>query len=193
MFFFSLQMVLIVAECLSMATIGRQPRFLTLLKVSCLFLKITSLTQGKTTGSVGSLLSGKYPASTRVIYRPDIFTGVDSYEHLPGILKQYGYTNADFSVRFYVDPVDLNLLQGFDYANGRKLNSKSSPLSFINYYWPNTTHFLNQIYDRISGRILHSLNVRTMYNPYMMATNPSTYEYESLDRERNRWIEGVYS
>ncbi len=139
---------------------------------------------GKTTGSVGSLLSGKYPASTRVIYRPDIFTGVDSYEHLPGILKQYGYTNADFSVRFYVDPVDLNLLQGFDYANGRKLNSKSSPLSFINYYWPNTTHFLNQIYDRISGRILHSLNVRTMYNPYMMATNPSTYEYESLDRER---------
>ncbi|RLA40385.1 MAG: hypothetical protein DRR42_25925, partial [Gammaproteobacteria bacterium] len=139
---------------------------------------------GKTTGSVASLLSGKYPASTRVIYRPDIFTGVDSYEHLPGILKQYGYTNADFSVRHYVDPVDLNMLQGFDYANGRNLSSGNSPLSSLGLYFPNSAHFVGEMYDRISGRVMHSLNISTMYNPYVLVTNPAAYEYKSLDRKR---------
>ncbi|MBT5197748.1 MAG: sulfatase-like hydrolase/transferase, partial [Gammaproteobacteria bacterium] len=75
----------------------------------------------KSTGSIGSLLSGKLPTKTRVIYPPDIFRGVDTYQHLPAILRKLGYRNADFSMRHYIDPYDLNMREGFDFANGRDI------------------------------------------------------------------------
>ncbi|MCK5611603.1 sulfatase-like hydrolase/transferase [Candidatus Pacearchaeota archaeon] len=83
---------------------------------------------GKTTGSIASLLSGKSPTTTRMIYRPDIFTGIHAYQHLPGILRDYGYDNGDFSVRHYADAYDLNMRNAFRFANGRDLNNEGLQL-----------------------------------------------------------------
>lgn len=135
----------------------------------------------KTTASVGSLLSGKYPTTTRVIFRPDVFSGIHVYEHLPGILKRYGYSNADFSVRHYVDPVDLNMREGFDWANGRDVSEK---LSWLRRSYPDEMLFAAQIFDRIDGRLQHILNLDTMTNPYAVVAAPSSYAYKLMDRTR---------
>ncbi|MEZ5530244.1 MAG: sulfatase-like hydrolase/transferase [Porticoccaceae bacterium] len=138
----------------------------------------------KTTGSVGSLLSGKYPSTTHLIYRPDVFLGRDIYEHFPGVLKSYGYQNADFSVRHYVDPVDLNLQGGFDEANGRALDADHGVMYELKSLYPAASIFGSEVADRIVGRILHVLGLRTMYNPFAIVTSPEAYEYKSLDRGR---------
>jgi len=72
-----------------------------------------------TTGSTTSILTGKYPTDTRVIYAPDILHGNDAYQHLPGILKIHGYYSAQLSFNWYADAYDLNFKNGFSEANGR--------------------------------------------------------------------------
>jgi hypothetical protein len=58
---------------------------------------------GTTAGSVASILTGKLPIETRVIYPPDILHAEDSYQHLPGILKRLGYQSVDLSVPYFGD------------------------------------------------------------------------------------------
>jgi arylsulfatase A-like enzyme len=74
-----------------------------------------------TGGSIVSLLSGKLPTTTRVVYPPDALRGQDSFQHLPGLLRELGYYNADISMRHYADPYDLNMRGGFAEANFRRL------------------------------------------------------------------------
>jgi arylsulfatase A-like enzyme len=74
-----------------------------------------------TGGSVASLLTGKLPTTTRMIYPPDVLRGMDAYQHLPGRLKAMGYYTAEVSMRHYADPYDLNMLNGFDEANFRSI------------------------------------------------------------------------
>ena len=57
----------------------------------------------KTAGSIVSLLTGKYPTTTRVLFPPDILRADDSYQHLPGILRNAGYYAAQFGQKYYVD------------------------------------------------------------------------------------------
>jgi len=79
-----------------------------------------------TGGSVVSLLTGKLPTTTRVVYPPDALRGPDSFQHLPAMLQNLGYYNADISMRHYADPYDLNLRNGFAEANFRQLNAEGS-------------------------------------------------------------------
>ena len=81
-----------------------------------------------TGGSVISLLTGKLPTTTRVVYPPDALRGEDSFQHLPGLLKQLGYYSADISMRHYADPYDLNLRGGFAEANFRRLSESGGLL-----------------------------------------------------------------
>jgi len=41
----------------------------------------------KTTGSLISTITGKYPSDTRVLFPPDVLKNENSYQHLPQILK----------------------------------------------------------------------------------------------------------
>ena len=70
----------------------------TLLSESLVF-EIHFANNSKTTGSVLSMLAGKYPTTTRVIFRPDIFSGKHVYQHLPGLLRKIGYYNGDFRLQ----------------------------------------------------------------------------------------------
>lgn len=74
---------------------------------------------GNTAGSITSILTGKLPTETRVLYRPDILRGEDSYQSLPAILKNAGYYSAQFSFGFYADAYQLNFSNAFDFVNGR--------------------------------------------------------------------------
>lgn len=71
-----------------------------------------------TTGSITSILTGKLPTTTRVIYPPDILKGTDRFEHLPGILKKAGFYTAQFGVGSFVDANAINLIDGFDEVCG---------------------------------------------------------------------------
>jgi hypothetical protein len=125
-----------------------------------------------TGASVISLLTGKLPATTQVIYQPDSLRGVDSYEHLPGILKKLGYRNADISVRYYADTLDMNLLDGFDEANsrGRNINHIYQVYEPVFSAYSAQGVFLRQILDRLYGRLLHILGLQNLEDAYELVT-----------------------
>jgi arylsulfatase A-like enzyme len=122
-----------------------------------------------TTGSVASLLSGRLPTQTRVVFRPDVFRGIDAYRHLPAILRGLGYRSADISVRHHADAYDLNLRNGFDWANGRSLERPRAIAAALAVH-PPTSVFVEQSYERISGRIRHAFGLTDLVNPYWAVT-----------------------
>ncbi len=126
---------------------------------------------GKTTGSVGSLLSGKYPTRTKVVFRPDTFSNVDMYQHFPGLLKQLGYYNIDISARHYIDAEDLKLRKSFHYANNRNLDIEYSPLwESVTLNWPSTFEFLEETSNRFIYRLFHITGLKKWVNPYHIVT-----------------------
>ncbi len=136
-----------------------------------------------TTGSVASLLGGKLPTTTHVIYRPDVLRGADVYQHLPGLLRAHGYESGDFSVRHYADAHDLNMRGGFHYANGRELGDDGAGLpELFTRTFPSTALFVEAMADRIRARLLHVFGLQTMENPFLEVTLPDPNE--SSDRKR---------
>jgi len=126
----------------------------------------------RTTGSVLSMLSGKLPTTLRVHFRPDILTGEDTYQHLPAILRKFGYYNGDISVRHYVDAFDVNLREGFDEANGRKIprNSIFTLPAKYQQAFGITALFLNATLQRIFERLSHISGIQDFHNPYNEVT-----------------------
>ena len=122
---------------------------------------------GRTTGAVTALLTGKYPTTTKVIFPPHILRGRHSIQHLPGILKNLGYTNIQESIRYYADAADLNLVNGFDMANGRALSEPSGLLSDSLRYKLLPTFVLAQtLWERVKDRALHLIGYRKMANAF---------------------------
>ncbi|MFC1669044.1 sulfatase-like hydrolase/transferase [Spirochaetota bacterium] len=120
---------------------------------------------GFTGGSLGSLLTGKLPGKTRVFNSPDIFKGIHSYQHLPGILRMYGYRSSHISERDYSDPFDFNLKYSFDYSNFRELKwGKNESLNAL--LGQGSVFFLEQVSGRIESRIFHLLGISEMKNVY---------------------------
>lgn len=67
-----------------------------------------------TTGSVTSLLTGRSPITTQVVFPPDMLHGQDTVTHLPGILGPYGYHRSNWGVPHFADAANQNLIDGFD-------------------------------------------------------------------------------
>ena len=116
--------------------------------------------------SVASLLTGKLPTETRLIFPPDILTGKDSYQHLPAILKMLGYRSANIGLRYYADAYDLNMRDSFDWANDRELKGFLLPESLTGLIGQGATYFLTRIRDRIESRLLHVLGVEQMSDAF---------------------------
>jgi len=137
----------------------------------------------KSSGSVISMLTGKLPTNTRVVYPPDILRNSDSYQHLPGILRSIGYRTVEISIAHYIDAYTLNLRDGFDVVNDRSIDqagfqifAQSSSLQELGY-------FLSVLVERVSDRMLHILFIREMSNPYQDVTT-SKYTVKDLTRIR---------
>jgi len=128
-----------------------------------------------TGGSVISLLTGKLPTTTRVIYPPDVLRGSDSFQHLPGMLKKLGYYNADISMRHYADPYDLNLRDGFAEANFRRLSESGGTLVAAIRQYPvlnPTSLLLDRISERVSERFGHIWKNKKMLDPMAEVNRP---------------------
>ena len=109
-----------------------------------------------TLGSNIALLTGKYPAGTGVIYPPNILTGRDQFEHLPGLLRSMGYRTADMSVRWTADPGDAGMRCGFEFANFRKLDECVGDAGAMQRLYAGLSVsivLLEQISDRIVERL----------------------------------------
>lgn len=121
---------------------------------------------GPSAASVASILTGKLPTETRLIYPPDILTGEDAYQHLPAILKTLGYRSANIGLRYYADAYDLNMRHSFDWANDRELKGFLLPERFTGLIGQGSAYFLTQIRDRIQSRLLHVFDVERMSDAF---------------------------
>ena len=134
---------------------------------NALFLENAFSNSERTTGSTTSMLTGKYPATTKVLFPPHVLTELDAYQHLPGILKKLGYSTFQESVRYYADGNDLNFVQGFDRANG--IESKLSENLFFEKL-PHAKLFGSKIFERVTQRLKHLFWIEDMPNVYTSVT-----------------------
>jgi arylsulfatase A-like enzyme len=123
-----------------------------------------------TIGSLSSTLSGRYPADIRMLVDEDILRDEDAYQHLPLILKRYGYSTAQLSYSYYADAGNLNLLGGFDLANDEE--TASNPIvSTVSAALPTDYYyFLRDILLRAGDRLGHIFFIKVMENPYKQMT-----------------------
>jgi arylsulfatase A-like enzyme len=123
-----------------------------------------------TTGSLTAVLTGKSPTETHVYYPPDILTGADSYQHLPGILKRLGYYTVQISDTYYADAYSRNLLNGFDLANDRSENKTIFSTLARTIGDGGSTYFNYVILQRLTERLQHIFFLSSMVNPYKIVT-----------------------
>ncbi len=129
-----------------------------------LFCENCFVNSGTSGASIASMFTGKLPTRTRLLYAPDILRGEDAYQHLPGILRRYGYRNVDVSVRHHADPADLNMLKSFHRANFRDIK-ESSISDHFSLLLDKDYYFLRKMRERLDDRTSHLLGVRRMENP----------------------------
>jgi hypothetical protein len=125
-----------------------------------------------TTASITSALTGKAPAVTKVFRYPDTLKKNDTVEHLPGILKQYGYKTVQIGTPYYVDALKVNLVEGFEIVNNQSFDLQLQ--SVFNTVLGNSTstHFINTLMDRVNKRLLHIFFIQEMQNPVKAVNNP---------------------
>lgn len=117
-------------------------------------------------GSIASLLTGKQPTALRMYYPPEILTGRNAYEHLPGILRQLGYWNMDVSARHFADAYDLNMQHAFQEANGRTESGGRGAETAAALLGLNAGYFLGATGERLRERLLHAAGARNADQTY---------------------------
>ena len=126
-----------------------------------------------TTPSTTSVLTGKESITVKVFRYPDMLSGKDSFEHLPGILKRQGYKTVEIGTPYYVDSRRLNLLDGFDIVNNQTLDQPGfDALRTVLGNSP-STYFIQTIMDRASERLLHIFFIKKMQNPVAQVYDPN--------------------
>ena len=128
--------------------------------------------------TIASMLTGKLPTETKVYYSPDILRGEDAYQHLPAILRSYGYRNIDFGTRYYSDPYDLNMLNSFDESNFRKRNEQEWIIRSTSEINNNILYFLNLLNERVQDRFFRMTCQREITNPYDEVTGKKVIVFE---------------
>lgn len=134
-----------------------------------------------TGGAIVSILNGKYPTTTRMLYPPDILKGDDSYEHLSGILRENGYYTAQFAVEHYVDSTTQNMQDAFDESNGKKVN-RFLPTNLLSERFPTDSRlFLVEVESRIIDRAKHIFFIESMENTFLQITKMQK-DYKDIEK-----------
>jgi arylsulfatase A-like enzyme len=127
-----------------------------------------------TGGSVTSILTGRLPTRTGVIYPPDIARGGSAYLHLPALLKQRGYRTGQFTIRWYADAIDLNLQGSFDWANFRSTAQPEGTLVLEDHLGQSSTYFLGLLRERLGERLLFTRARRERPDPFREVTEDTS-------------------
>ncbi|HLV61613.1 MAG TPA: sulfatase-like hydrolase/transferase [Fredinandcohnia sp.] len=140
----------------------------------------------RTTGSVTSMVTGKHPATTKVLFPPYILQGDDAYQTLPRLLRKLGYRTIQESVRYYADGPDLNWRESFHFANDRwivgEVRAFEPELQLANT-------LIDVISARLSERLLHMVGIKAMRNPYdQVAGGRPAKVYGVSDDDRMRRV-----
>lgn len=153
--------------------------YLSRLEKESLIVENNFTNSSETSGSIISILTGRYPTQTRVLYPPDVLTGKDAQQHLPGILKTLGYYNIELSFPHYADAFTLGMLKGFDIVNGN-LAVNNTYLQMVGAGLPmQDSLFLSSLVERVSARIKHIFFIKPMINWYdAILQNPEIYPDE---------------
>jgi len=148
---------------------------------------------GNTGGSVTSILTGKLPTTTRVLYRPDILRGDDSYQSLPAVLKRSGYYCGQYSYEYYADAFELNFKDAFDFVNGK--GAKTTQLFGIkNLPLPtNYEYFLYELQARLIPRLKHIFLVNVMQNQFQQMTEQTDALDTFDDQQKISWATDILS
>ena len=125
----------------------------------------------KSAGSDTAILTGKSPFSTRVLNSPNTLSDDDALDHLPGILKELGYTTISWGVPHFVDVNNVNFQGGFDVVNGEDTSTSWFVTKAASFGFNDPAYFFMTIFDRLTERLLHISFVRDLNNPYLMITH----------------------
>jgi arylsulfatase A-like enzyme len=117
-----------------------------------------------TTGSLTSMLTGKYPTTTKVLFPPYTLQGADVYQSLPRLLRQLGYRAYQETVRYYADGPDLNFDGAFDEANGRTVDNARPGRFSMALQRP--AMLVRRSAGRLSERVQHLLFIKPMDDPF---------------------------
>ena len=146
--------------------------FLSELALTSLVVENAFPNAGGTTASTTSALTGKIPLIDKVYRYPDILSGQDSFEHLPGLLRQRGYKTVEIGTPHYVDARRLNLLEGFDIVNNQSLSQPALDTLIGLLGNSPSTYFIQTISARASERFLHVFFIKPMQNPIVEVNDP---------------------
>ncbi len=123
-----------------------------------------------TVGSITSILTGKFPADTRVLTVEDILRGEDATQHLPGILRDHGYTTVQLSFSYYGDAYRVNFQGAFDEANGESPIKSKLEAWLADRLPTNPYYFLRELITRITDRVGHIFFIKDMTNAFLQVT-----------------------
>ena len=125
---------------------------------------------GSSLGSLISIFTSKLPTRTGVVNMPDALIGDDSNEHLPGLLKDLGYTNVDITFDLYSNVTLANVRNGFDRINGVDVNTNPLVIRLGKILPVNSEYNVELLSKRITDRLQHILFIRIMTNPFEEVT-----------------------
>ena len=137
--------------------------FLDTVKDEFLIARSAYASNGHTTGSIVSLLTGMLPTRSKVVFPPDSLSGENAYRSLPRLLRKQGYYTNNIAVPHYSDASEQNMLEAFVYNNNRSMVSSSFPIKF-NY---KTTNWLfDRLLSDTTALVRDVLWLEEMPNPY---------------------------
>ena len=112
----------------------------------------------RTSGSLASVLTGKYGTTTHKLHSTHIFTGRDSYEHMPGILRQAGYESIQLGWRHHADARHWNMRNAFDEINAQPVWQPFFGFTdnTVAGRYQITIYFFAQTWDRLWERLKHA-------------------------------------
>jgi hypothetical protein len=138
--------------------------FLRTLAPECLVADNHLSNSDSTVGSIAALLTGALPTETRVLHSPDVLVGDHAFRHLPGVLRDWGYSNIDIGLRFFADAHDMNVRHAFHVGAGRQLESRA-PFERVRPRLASDFYFLDQLQDRLGMRLEHAFGVEDYVDP----------------------------
>lgn len=142
--------------------------FLESIRDQTLFCENAFSNAGTTYAALLTLLTGKLPTRTKVLYPPTSFQGEAAREHLPGMLRERGYRSLQLSIRHYADAADANLIGAFDLANyrwERVLGRADSER-----HEGGADAFVGEMVDRLETRLFHIWGIREAPDEYRQMT-----------------------
>lgn len=147
--------------------------FLEELAETALVMENNFTNANKSTGSDTALLTGKSPFDTGVLFPPNTLQDIDMYEHLPGILKRYGYKTISYGVQHFVDVSTVNFQNAFDSINGEENKYSEISDTASQYGYSDAVYFITTIVGRITDRVQHIFFIKVMENTYVTVTEGS--------------------